>query len=158
MASSICRVNSARRADLGERNVLHHVARGPDLDPLGGVARGAEPGADVLGLPERERAGAGADAERRAHASPAACRYRAGDAFGRCFAGRDRLADGDALAIGSGQRESRVPPLHLVHDVLEAAVGEIVLGDGLGPELERAEGRLAHGAEQQPQVVAAPAR
>ncbi len=57
-------------ADLRERHVLHHVARGANLDPYRLVPGGVEPRPHVLRLPERERARPRTDAERRAHRPP----------------------------------------------------------------------------------------
>ena len=59
----------ALAADLGQRAILDDVARGPDhrdLDRLGRDAMsGREPRAHLMRLPQRQRAAAGADAQKR---------------------------------------------------------------------------------------------
>ncbi len=161
MASSICRVKSAADADPRQRHVLARCRPWSGSRParsgarLRSVARGSRSvchSASALPrVPTRSVAAR--------HCPPVRSPVRPGAAIRRGgLAARDDLAERDAFTVRAGQRQPGIPALDLVHDVLESAVAQVVLRNGLGPEMEGAEGGLALDAQQQRGGRPAPAR
>lgn len=75
--------------------------------------------------------------------------YTGGSAFSRS----NRVDQRYAVPISAREYQAGINPFHLFRDVLEPAVAEDVLGNRLGPDLDRFERRLAPSSQERPEVV-----
>ena len=146
-------------ADLRERDVLDNVAGGPDLhapvtrDPRPAASRSPTPSATARACCRGCQSSERRRAETRHPATPLGRREVIRQTLRRGLAARDHVAHRHALAERSRQRQAWIPPFGFLHDLLEPAVGEIVLRNRLAPEMKGAERRLALGAEEQAKIV-----